>query len=151
MCITHSATSAREPNNFLTVLKYLHFCKTGYIIPGNSTWGYFNDYIFAHLTRPVISGSNFSIIGVHILKVSQVQKCPEIAVSFQYDMSAPTAIATIGSAHGGMFIPHKMPASRTAMAAAAKNANLVYEITFLHRGKDSCWLLVSGHWLLIGN
>ena len=46
-------------------------------------------------------------------------------------MTTPAAIATVGAAHGGKFIPSEMPETRTTMAAAAEYADLVNKITFL--------------------
>ena len=46
-------------------------------------------------------------------------------------MSATATITAIGAAHGCEFIAHKMLTTGATMAAPAKNANLVYEITFL--------------------
>ena len=46
-------------------------------------------------------------------------------------MRATTPITTIRATHGREFIPHKMFATGTTMAAPAKNAYLVNKITFL--------------------
>jgi hypothetical protein len=46
-------------------------------------------------------------------------------------MGPASAITAIGATHGRKFIAHKMLASGAAMAAPAKNANLVNKIAFL--------------------
>src|SRR5258705_4724079 len=46
-------------------------------------------------------------------------------------MCAAATIPTVRSAHRGKFIPHKMFTPRSAMAATAKNADMVDKITFL--------------------
>jgi hypothetical protein len=66
-----------------------------------------------------------------------MEQGPEIGIASQHDMTAPPSISSIGSSHGCKLIPHKMLASGAAMAAPAKNANLVYEIAFLQ------WLIFT--------
>lgn len=50
-------------------------------------------------------------------------------------MAATTAIAAIGTAHGGEFVPHKVFTARPAMTTAAEYADLVHKIAFLQIGK----------------
>ena len=89
------------------------------------------DHILAKTAGPVIAGTAFSILGVNILEIAQVKERPKVAVSFQDDMAASASIATIGSAHGCELVAHEMLAAGSTMAAAAKNAYLVYKIAFL--------------------
>ena len=50
-------------------------------------------------------------------------------------MATTTAIAAIGPAHGGEFVPHKMFAARPTMTTTAEYADLVHKIAFLQIGK----------------
>jgi hypothetical protein len=57
-------------------------------------------------------------------------------------MSAAATIAAIGATQCRELVTPEMPAARAAMAAAAENANLVYEITFLQNCTFTSWVQI---------
>src|SRR5690242_4685888 len=59
-----------------------------------------------------------------------MKQCPEIAVPFQYNMAASASITTVRPTKRSKFIAHKMFATRSSMAASAKDPYLVDEIAF---------------------
>src|SRR4030095_16469841 len=65
-----------------------------------------------------------------------MQKCPKVLIASQDDM---TATATITAVRTGLIIKlgsKKMFAASSAMSAFTKDADIVYEIRFLHSGRN---------------
>jgi hypothetical protein len=61
-----------------------------------------------------------------------VDERPELGIDAQDDVPPPAAVASVGPAFGDILGPVQMGTARTAVAAGAKNAHIVYEIGFCH-------------------
>ncbi len=85
-------------------------------IEDSRAYGYLNDAVFAVLARRASFPSALSVGGEYVSLISQMQQCPEVAVAFEYDMTAATAVSAVGAALGHIFGAMEVAAAGTALA-----------------------------------
>ena len=77
-------------------------------------------------------GAVSAVLGPHYLAVAQVNERPQLGIHPKDNVTAPAAVAAVRSAFGNIFSPVQMGAAGAAVATGAKNAYVVYEVTFCH-------------------
>jgi hypothetical protein len=64
--------------------------------------------------------------------ISQMKECPHLAVAFQNNMSATTAVATVRTTLWDEFLPSEMGGARSSFAGAAIDLYIINEVRSGH-------------------
>jgi hypothetical protein len=65
--------------------------------------------------------------------ISQVQQCPIVTIAAKDDMSATTAVATIGATIGVVLHTSHVCTTTASLSRAAVDLYIVYEVGFSHK------------------
>ena len=84
--------------------------------------------IVASGTCQLVFTSRHAVTGIDVLGVTKVQQGPQLGIAAQNDVSATTAIATIGTAFWDVFLPAEMQRARAAFARAAEYLYVIYKV-----------------------
>ena len=88
--------------------------------------------IFAVLAVAQGGTALFAVVGFHIFAVFEVDKCPELRVRPQDNMTSAAAVAAVRTALGNIFRPEQMGAAGASVAGLAMYLYKIYEIAFCH-------------------
>ena len=86
-----------------------------------------------------VAPAGFSMFCTYVLSVFEVDQSPELRIYFEYDMTSPASVASVGSAFWNVLGTQQMHRSGAAVARGAKQFYIVYKIGFRH---SLTWLSV---------
>ena len=128
MGIAPAAATAAQEFHHLSV--FIHIAKelTGFGIIHRRSARHLNGAVFAILTVALVFVARAAIGGKNVAHIFQVNQRPEVAVSFQVNVSSSAAIATIRSALRHIFAPVKVCRAIAPTPTAAHNFHIVDKI-----------------------
>ena len=130
--IAQTALAAFQPDDFLAIFQNFHLFEARFFVTGDGTKGHINVHVLAGTTGTVVAAAGFPVIGMYELVIAEVKQGPGVFVAPQDDMRAAAAITPVGAGQRIVFGAHKMFDTGAAMAAPAKNPDLIYKIAFFH-------------------
>jgi hypothetical protein len=114
--VTQPRAATLEQYEFLSVLGYFAFDFTCFNISGYGPKRHLDDDALSVFTRTTGSATALTVFGKVVAFVFQVQQCPELRITFQYNAATPTAIAAVRAAKFDKLLATKV--HRTIAASA---------------------------------
>ena len=87
----------------LTVVAHFGQVLAGVGVVDNGAAGDVDYYVFAVATATTIFGTALAVAGKYVTFEFERQQCPHVSVAAQYDVSAASAVAAVGTALGDVF------------------------------------------------
>ena len=132
MPVAQSAASALQQDDFLSVFGDVADVLARLGVVHHSSTGHFDNLVLAVLAEAAVLRSAFAVSGHDVAVVAQVKQGPVVAVSAQDDVSAASAIATVGTSVGHVLGTAHVCGAPSALARAAIYLYVIYKVRFCH-------------------
>src|SRR6218665_1961626 len=126
--IPFSASSAGRQNQFLSVFVYFACYFIGLRSSRHCTERHFQNFIFSVGSRTILRFPSITGFGATFLATFQMQERPHLRIAPQDDVSAASAVASVGAAFLHKFFAVEMPKARPSLAGARMKFDVVNKI-----------------------
>lgn len=130
MPVAQAAFSAKGDDSLFVVLGNFKKNFVGIFISNDRTQWNLDEFVFAIGSGRARRTAVTTVSGLDVTGKFQMEKRPQFAVADKINMSATTAIATIGSALFNELLPMQMRRAAAALSGRHIYFNVIYKVSF---------------------